>query len=194
MDLFAMTRILLTMGWLLLVNTAPAGAAPITWLPIDFGQTLSDAVRQDSSPDPGVWDYWGFSGNAGDIVTITVRREAGDMDPVLALWDGLESDTVAYFSLDSDSASHNWLGKGDDELAPAIPGPWGDARLTVTLAASGDYAVAVAEVGTGPAALPELGYNINLERTVVPLPPSLTLLLSAVSLLLLSGRFSRAGH
>ncbi|RME35071.1 MAG: PEP-CTERM sorting domain-containing protein [Gammaproteobacteria bacterium] len=182
---------LLALTLFLLAAAARVPAATISWQPIDFGQTFSDSVRQDSSPDPGFWDYWSFSGNAGDIVTITVRREAGSMDPAFALWDGLESDTTAYTSLDSDSASHTWLGKGDDELTPAVPGPWGDARLTVTLAASGDYGVAVAEVGTGPASLPELGYNINLERVVVPLPPSLILLLSALSLLFVASRAGR---
>lgn len=199
--------------WLCLLLTALAGgnvqAAPVVYAgTLVFGSTLVGSLKEGNVTDPAKWDLWRFSAPAGRLIALTVQRQDGAMDPLMGLWSGLETDTDAYANpaglpgkisagtatiidtgLSLDGLHSSNIGTGDDQLPPAVPGPFGDPRITVSLSVSGDYTVAVADWGwsLGFGTPRDFGYSIALrDITPVPLPPSLWLLaLSMLALLAL---------
>jgi hypothetical protein len=140
----------------------------------------SDNISGSSIRVPEDWDFWTFDGAAGSRERFTVRRLVGELDPVLGIWFGTEADTTAYRDIVSDSVNTNQVALADDELAPAIPGPFGDPTVSFNLPETGTYTVAIAAFVSGPEDKPS-GYSLT--RSVsVPFSDSATILGSGLVL------------
>jgi hypothetical protein len=127
-------------GW-----PAVAGAVPITYL-----DTLSSGVpvfgTNDQAPanqnNPVGADYYQFFATSGSAVTVTGIRLAGFYDMSFWLFSGLFTDTDD-FGASFDSGDAPFADFADDELFPAIPGPFGDPQSVFFAPATGWYTVAV---------------------------------------------------
>lgn len=157
-------------------------------VPTTYGGELSDGLVHIGGPI-GIEDWeivsewdagnlWTLSVNAGDMITITVQRTT-DIDPHMAIWDGLESDTSFYSAWEFDSTNTTWLGFWDDELSSGIPaniGCCGDPQATFTAATTGIYTVAVFGNGGAPG---DHAYTIqafgSTASSVIPVPAALPL-------------------
>ena len=145
------------------------------------GGSATDTAQPDSGPfgTPELWDFWTVSAPLGARVTISVRRLAADLDPVLGVWFGQEADTGNYFDMFSDSLSTTWFGAGDDELAANVAGgPGGDAFLSFTAIAGGTYVIGVADHTFTPTTTGNLPYLIT---AAVPEPSTALLLLGGLA-------------
>lgn len=98
---------------------------------LEFDATVGTSITGTLSEALGV-DRWVFNGRAGDHLTITLRAQSGDLDPLLRLLNG----------------NNDVLFENDDADEPAL-GP--DAQLVdVRLPASGVYVIEAARYsGTG---------------------------------------------
>ena len=151
--------------------------------PIVYDGTLGNLVTEfgavpstSSVADPLTADYWTFFGNAGDVVTITVGRLEDAFDPALWVFEGVFADTSA-FGVTIDVGDAGFLDFADDELPPAIAGPFGDPESTIvlTLPGTGQYTVAVTSFSSGADDGDGLfPYSITA-RGVVPEPSTLAL-------------------
>ncbi|MFQ4144814.1 PEP-CTERM sorting domain-containing protein [Chlorogloeopsis sp. ULAP02] len=142
---------------------------------LSFGSTQTGAVPGgDNTGNPSEWKFWSFSGNAGDIATVTVRRAVAALDPAFGVWFGTEADTSDYTDIFADGATTPLVAIGDDDLPPAIPaGLWGDSEATFTLPNSGLYTIAVASFASDPSTKP-LRYNISVQYGE-PVPEPITI-------------------
>jgi hypothetical protein len=147
---------------------------------------LTSGIPVTGSVSGGGWingdavntDFWKFYGTAGDFVNITGLRLDGGLDTALSLYLGTKEDGAeASFSPQSSFDGLTFLGYGDDNLPPNVPGPFGDPFLSYNLPSTNWYTVAIggyASSGSGP-------YRYNLTMTgasgnVIPEPASLSLL------------------
>ena len=128
-------------------------------------------------------DYWSFGGSAGDRVTVWVDRGEGEFDPFFFLYQGLYSDTVDVFSALA-------LAFADDELLPALPGPFGDPELLdFVLPSDSFYTVVVVDGLSGsPGADGLYSYDINFT------PEPSVALLQGVALLCVGSMARRRKH
>lgn len=121
-------------------------------LPLD--STVYDATKAD---------YWAIWATAGDTVTVTVDRIDGELDPIEFVFvgafdftnDPLLTGGGTYF----DFGSPAYVGMGDDENPPAVPGPWGDPMFTFVAGTTGWYTVAVTSFISGPVPLDDKDYD-----------------------------------
>ena len=154
---------------LMAAATAAAFAAlPANAVPISYDGALSNGVPATGTVSDFDNDFWTFFANAGDSVTVIVRRLTGLLDPAIYIYAGTGSDT----SLLTQVAA------GDDELPPAISGPWGDPQAVFTAGTTGLYTVMVwdflssgEEQGGNPYEITARGI-----QNQVPEPASLALL------------------
>lgn len=58
-------------------------SVPAEGQPIGYGAFVTDSVEANAAPN-----FYNFEAQAGDIVTISVKRQNGDVDPALTLRDG----------------------------------------------------------------------------------------------------------
>jgi len=137
------------------------------------GQTQTGTVAPgDNTSNPNGWSFWQFLGNAGDSTTLTVRRLVGELDPAFGVWFGTESNISNYLSIFSSSANTQLVASVDDNLSPAISGPFGDPQAAFTLGQTGVYTVAVSSFASSPSSDP-FPYSITLNgsgATPVPTP------------------------
>ncbi|RMH07262.1 MAG: PEP-CTERM sorting domain-containing protein [Nitrospirae bacterium] len=116
-----------------------------------FGQ-ISKPSRTGSPHD----DFWWFTGNAGDVITLTVNRLEAALDPAFTLYTGFGSDT----------SSLSFVTDADDEIPqlPGFAGPFDDPQLlNFTLPATGHYTVQVWSFLSGsPGADGVFDYQITL--------------------------------
>lgn len=159
--------------FLAVVGLMAGWAVPAQALPIVYQGTLAPGVPvtgdvlPDSIDDADTSDYWRFFGTAGQTVTITGRRLEGDHDPAFYLFAGLFADT-------DDVNFAVSLASGDDELPPALPGPFGDPRVIITLPVTGDYTVVFQDFLSGPDTGDDGLFKYQLVLTV-PEPGTLVL-------------------
>lgn len=156
---------------------------------LDFGGIGTGAVTADSGPfgTPELWSFWTlnvpFTSESVPFsapVTITVRRLVADLDPVIGVWLGQESDTANYFDMASDALTSTWYGMGDDELPANVgTGPGGDARVSFTATLPGTYVVAVADYAFNGSSGGELPYQIT---AAIPEPETYALMLAGLGL------------
>ncbi|CCQ73005.1 conserved protein of unknown function [Magnetospira sp. QH-2] len=124
-------------------------------VPIVFQGDLTDgtlhygASANNGLSSPSGWDFWTFTASAGDVVTVTNRRNEYYLDPIMGVWFGLESDTSAFSSLYSSTANAISIGGADDTLGNTFGGPYGDPQLIFTAAYTGLYMVATADHTAG---------------------------------------------
>jgi len=144
-----------------------------------FNGSLTNGQTQTGTVAPGNnignsngWSFWQFLGDAGDTATLTVRRLAGGLDPAFGVWFGTESNISNYSSIFSNSANTPLVASADDELPPAISGPFGDPQTGFTLGSTGLYTIAVSSFASSPSNDP-FPYSITLNgsgATPVPTP------------------------
>lgn len=141
---------------------------PASAVPISYDGTLSNGVMQTGTVDDSDNDFWIFSANAGDSIDIIVRRLTGLLDPAIYVFAGTGADTDAL----------TMVASADDELSPAIPGPFGDPHASFVAGATGLYTVMVwdflssgTEQGGNPYSIVARGIQND-----VPEPASLALL------------------
>jgi hypothetical protein len=139
-----------------------------------------DNLDGNSTNTPEDWDFWTFDGTAGSQEQFTVRRLVGELDPALGIWFGTEADTTNYDNLFSNSVNTNQVAFADDELPPAIPGPFGDPTVRFSLPETGTYTIAVASFLSGPEDEP-FGYSLTRSLSV-PFSDSATILGSGLVL------------
>jgi len=126
--------------------------------PITYDGTLVNAVTAPGDIGPGdpsnalQADYWRFWATAGDNVTVIVRRVDGAFDPAQHVYSGIYGDTTdpgltnGGANLDLGLALIDFA---DDELPPAVAGPFGDPQTIFTASATGWYTVAVTDFLSG---------------------------------------------
>lgn len=143
-------------------------AAPITAtsLNLDAGP-ITSMVEEGSYEDPFSWTWFSFTGNAGDEVTITVRRLTGELDPIFGLWAGALNDTdelipdffegeAPFYDISESDAnvddvlvenitSDYIAGDNDDQLDPLLKGPFEDPQAAYVLPETGTYYIAVSD-------------------------------------------------
>jgi len=183
MQKISTTSLALAVGAILLTWSATSTqAAPITYGGDLTGGTLFTGGPANPSDhiSPSLWNVgnlWTLSVNAGDVVTVTARR-LSDFDPIMGIWNGLESDTTAYTYYDLNSTNTQSIGVWDDNLPNTFGGTagYGDPQATFTAALTGIYTVGI--FGLGGTANNQI-YSIQATGatgdpyiSAVPLPPS----------------------
>ncbi|HKZ08717.1 MAG TPA: hypothetical protein VJU81_24825 [Methylomirabilota bacterium] len=158
--------------------TQMAEAVPIVYLgTLQSGVPVTDTVPDGGPNDPLLADYWQFTLTQAAQVTITGHRLEGGLDPAFWVYRGTFSDTDQ-FGGDLDNIAS--LDFGDDELSPAIAGPFGDPFSSLQLP-EGTYTIAFvsyANSGDGPwgYCLELNGPATNCSDRQVPIPATLALL------------------
>lgn len=157
--------------------------------PITYEGTLSPGVPfsgvntqvPGSQIDPIGANYIAFFATAGSTVTIFGDRQAGHYDMAFWIFQGLFTDTTQ-FSGSFDPLDPGFIGFGDDEDPPNIPGPFGDPRVVFTAPVTGFYTVAVTNFASsaGPPN-PFTVTGLNIQAAVIPEPGTCVLFSVAVS-------------
>jgi hypothetical protein len=73
-------------------------------------------ITQGSRGDSGHWDYYTFSGYAGDVISIQVNRLTDEMDPSFSLFFGTSTSTVGLSSSFSSNPDLTFLEGRDDDI------------------------------------------------------------------------------
>lgn len=179
-----------------------AQAATITYVgDLTSGVLMTSAgVHRNDAITPATWDIgnlWTLAVNAGDVVTVVARR-LSNFDPIMSVWQGVETDTAAYTGYYASSAHSTLIGSDDDTLPANVRGSarFGDPKLTFTAATTGLYTVGVFGLGSGRR---NADYTYSVQATgatgnvsPVPLPASMTLILAALGGLGLVARRRKA--
>lgn len=114
----------------LAMGTASAMPVEYTGELLDGTTVLSAVSSSGGVDDPNAGVYFWFSGNAGDVVTITVARLEQDLDPAMWLFEGNFDDTLQAgngVTSGLDKRDAGFLRHADDELAHA--GGFGDPQI-----------------------------------------------------------------
>lgn len=128
--------------------------APITY----NGRLCPGVVNSGTAPVQtccgfGTAEFWFFSADAGDVVTIEVDRVNCEMDPIIVLYEGFGDDTAL-----------TMVDFADDNDTPACsPGcfSFADPIITgVVLPTTGVYTLAVWDFISGTCAVPPLTYDV----------------------------------
>ncbi|MGH8639424.1 MAG: PEP-CTERM sorting domain-containing protein [Burkholderiales bacterium] len=174
---------------LMAVSLPAQSAAPVYAGHLGAGGTAAGMVSPDSGPfgTPHLWDFWTLTVPfASDPVpfsapvTVTVRRLDANLDPVIGIWFGEESDVGNYFDMVSDALTSTWFGMGDDELpANLSSGLGGDARVSFMAALPGTYVIAVADHTFDATLGGGLSYQITAS---VPEPETYALMFAGLGL------------
>ncbi len=181
----------------LVTIAALAGATSAHAVPIVYEGTLTPGVTVGGFiQDPALAgspsdDFWSFSGNQGDVITLRVNRLNAALDPAITLYSGVGNDTSLLTE----------LGGADDNLAelPGFEGPFSDPVLTFTLGGTGQYTVQVWDFASGEQIPGGFCYQITLNGAPsgpvfdcsgggrVPVPGSLPLLGLGIAALAATG-------
>lgn len=117
-------------------------------------------------------DYWRFSANGGNTVTLTGRRLNGNLDPVIGLWFGTTTADTSTFVSEADWGGLRFVGSLDDERPPSVtPGPNGDPFGSFVLPFTGLYTVVIG----GGLSTDGGAYPYSLTIAVVPEPATFAL-------------------
>jgi hypothetical protein len=167
---------------LLIALSLSTGATVAAAVPVSYRGVLVPGVPLDGSVAGFSWfldegsgiDFWRFSANTGDRVTLRVDRLNGNLDPALSLYRGLTTADVSAFSSSANWGGLTFIGSLDDEKAPFLtPGPGGDPSGNFVLGSGGSFTVAVGGSNSTDAGM--YPYRITLAVTPVPEPAMLTL-------------------
>lgn len=177
-----------------LLLTLRVSAVPIIYEP---GALMPGVTRTGAIMDPSPTglpnsptgspndDFWSFSGNLGDEITLIVNRLNSDLDPAMLLYFGVGSDTNALVFLESRDDNYPEL--------PGFAGPFADPSIGNVLLNSdpiyilpftGDYTVQVWDYFSNNPQQVDRCYQITLNgeptsgnacTNAVPEPTSLAL-------------------
>ena len=137
---------------LLLAWPAVASAGPITYVDTLLNGVLVAGINTQVPTDPGDFDpsnydnpvgatYYRFSATSGSSITITGNRVDGFYDMTFWVYTGLYVNTDDFGPVFSFVPA--LVDIGDDQLPPAVPGPWGDPQVAFSAPVTGWYTVAV---------------------------------------------------
>jgi hypothetical protein len=168
--------------------------APALAVPIVYQGTLTAGVPGlgnvplnadgNGNDNPADWQWWNFFATAGDNVDIEVNRLVGTIDPVSQASQNLAPDTNPMTTITgaTSPAGTVFMGGGDDNEPPNVPGPFGDPRYGFVAPGTGMYSVVVGNFLGGTAGAPG-DYSITV-RGITPEPASFALLgIGALALL-----------
>lgn len=135
-------------------------ASQVMAVPIVYEGSLTSGVTdggfiqdpsQTGSPND---DFWSFTGNQGDTITLVVNRLNADLDPALNLYEGIGADTSGL----------NLLTGADDNYAElaGFDGPFADPFIRFVLPSTGGYTVQVWDFASGPQIPGGFCYQITL--------------------------------
>lgn len=176
----------------ILVGTVFAAATVVVnAAPIAYEGVLVPGVPDTGSVGGFSWfletgaqvDFWRFSGVAGEVVTLSVNRLNGNLDPALSLYSGITSADTSLFSASGNWGGLTFIGSLDDEHPAFLtPGPGGDPFGTFVLSSSGNYTVAIGgSTSTDAGSYP---YRVTL-TAVAPVPEPETWVTLALGLAVL---------
>ncbi len=128
-------------------------------------------------------DYWSFSAQAGDVVTLSVDRLSGNLDPALSLYRGTTAADTNQFNSSGDWGGMSFVASLDDEKAAFLPPPLpsGDPYGVFHVATAGSYTVVVG----GSNSSDGLSYPYRIDLSVTPVPEPAVLGLFAAGLMAL---------
>lgn len=175
-----MKRFALSMLMMLGIAFNTAQAAPIAYEgALTSGVTVYGDVPLNSYGNSAQWDFWSFFGTAGNVLTITLDRTSGSMDPGVALYSGIGGDTAGMILGGNPSDNLMTYLIFDDDSGSDVPeGPFRNSLISgYALTATGYYTIAAFDVlgtSTGPwqYGLTVTGFSGNN----VPEPASVALL------------------
>ncbi len=157
-------------------------AAPISYQgDISSGDTFTGVLSANEgykAENPGGRNWWTFSGNAGDIIDITVGRLDGDLELAFELFFGTSSADESVFQYPGFSfGGLTYLRARDDNWGPNLPGPDFDPQLLgYKLKFTGTYSVVVLSTANDPGCVNnECSYAIAMapalgSASAVPVP------------------------
>jgi hypothetical protein len=137
--------------------------------------TSSNAWITSSALDGEMANFWTFTANAGDSISLTVTSSAIEFG--VSIYQGVVSQTELLF------AGFNNAGDFGDNLFVAgtnpVTGALGTTLLNIILPTSGTYTIALGgEQGLSYDG--EFGYQLAVQMAPVPLPAGFVLLASAL--------------
>ena len=157
-----------------------AQAAAPAYPPLSSGSFLG-TVQAESGPwgTANLWSFWSFEVPFFGEATITVTPNESEIDIVMAVWYGLESDVSIYFDMSTGSLNSVFVGSADDNLngvgeSLSFLNEYGSERFVLAIA---DYKD---EMGFG-----QLGYTIT---AAVPEPETYAMLLAGLGLIGVAAR------
>lgn len=147
-----MTKLIKIIVSLAALAVASVGVAA----PISYQGDLTSTGLVESKVEKEAW--WTFSANAGDILTITVRRLEAALDPALVLYSGVSSNINDL----------TFLGYRDDNLDAGVAGgPFGDPQFSnFGITETGEYSLRLFSFVSLDAGQDGLfDYSINVENS-----------------------------
>ena len=169
-------RLMLLSLTLVLAGATASSAAPIVYQQplIPPGGTVAGVNTQapGNQSNPIGATYYSFFATVGSNVTVTGQRQAGFYDMSFWLFQGLFADTIAFGAL-FDAGDPGFIDFADDELPPAIPGPFGDPRSIFVAPVTGFYTIAVTNFLSGAGGPPN-PFELTVQgNAAVPEPTTL---------------------
>jgi hypothetical protein len=123
-------------------------------------------------------DFWSFTAQAGDLITIRGTRIDAALDPTMDVLFGLTSADDSLFRTGKSWADLQFIGTSDDVVEPPA-GPFGDPVLTFLAPSSGSYTLVIG--GSGSDGEGPYSYNLSMSAVqAVPEPSSLLLMMAGL--------------
>ena len=143
------------LGATCLLLSSQVGAVPIVYEgTLTPGVTVGGFINDPSQTGSPNDDFWQFSGNQGDQISLVVNRLNADLDPAMFLYEGTGTDTDLL----------NQIATGDDNIGelPGFEGPFSDPLISITLPSTGSYTAQVWDFLSGPQIPGGFCYQITL--------------------------------
>ncbi|MDP1534684.1 MAG: PEP-CTERM sorting domain-containing protein [Rubrivivax sp.] len=157
-----------------LLAVGQAYAVPISYQATLYNnQLVAGTIAQPNGQpsNPVGAEYYSFFADAGSNVTVTGQRLDGAYDMSFWIYSGLFANTDDFGGA---FGGAGMIAFGDDQLSPAIPGPFGDPYSAFVAPSTGYYTVAVTNFLSN--GTPPYGFTLQATGVSVPEPASLALM------------------